>query len=585
MIRTALLEMTPHASLRLLIEWIRNERKPNCVLDTVETVKAARNALESIGRMVGREDDNRVAIPSFDSDDPYLYRVCLAVASYLSHVTSWPSGKVGDHFIPRVAGAASTVLRYNDWSLILPIVVWERDTEFARLIIEKGAADVNVDVRCFGFPVHIAAYNNDVEMLSLLLDNGGDIRSREDIMRGITPLHVAVGQGAKDTTELLLERGAPINDEDFRCQTCLEKAISMGHDDIAHALLRRPGVDPNNGGGYQCRIQNALVTAISLQKQSIIEALLEREDIDLRRCGHKRHTPLYFATVVGNTKAIDRILERDPSLTTTVAPFYLCKHAIKHGDLDRLRSLLAENRRKVSGRAHRTLIFKAVAEGRVDMAKVLLESNDKVNLGDCLYQAAAGDDPDVMEWALGKYDEYRGNPNRQPQWQAWDLNRAIGRAGSEGNYAVLKILLARKDADVNAPHARLEEIIRRGRTESVRLLLEMRADTDYREQRDGDYLLTHAIMYGRRSIVELLLRKGDLDVNGRTHSKLTPLMLAARAGQASIVRLLLKRDDVDIDAEDRDGNTALNLAVKEGYRDLVAVLENDKRARDTLKRL
>ena len=51
---------------------------------------------------------------------------------------------------------------------------------------------------------------------------------------------------------------------------------------------------------------------------------------------------------------------------------------------------------------------------------------------------------------------------------------------------------------------------------------------------------------------------------------------ACRNGQKSIVQIFLKKGGIDINKRDQEGNTALYYACQKGYRDIVALLlDND----------
>ena len=51
---------------------------------------------------------------------------------------------------------------------------------------------------------------------------------------------------------------------------------------------------------------------------------------------------------------------------------------------------------------------------------------------------------------------------------------------------------------------------------------------------------------------------------------------ACRNGQKSIVQIFLKKGGIDINKRDQEGNTALYYACQKGYRDIVSLLlDND----------
>lgn len=52
---------------------------------------------------------------------------------------------------------------------------------------------------------------------------------------------------------------------------------------------------------------------------------------------------------------------------------------------------------------------------------------------------------------------------------------------------------------------------------------------------------------------------------------------ACRNGQKSIVQIFLKKGGIDINKRDQEGNTALYYACQKGYRDIVAVRTYEQR--------
>ena len=60
---------------------------------------------------------------------------------------------------------------------------------------------------------------------------------------------------------------------------------------------------------------------------------------------------------------------------------------------------------------------------------------------------------------------------------------------------------------------------------------------------------------------------------------------ACRNGQKSIVQIFLKKGGIDINKRDQEGNTALYYACQKGYRDIVALLLDKMCIRDRLWKL
>jgi len=80
--------------------------------------------------------------------------------------------------------------------------------------------------------IYDAAGNNDVDRMRELLDSGFDI-NMTDFDKGWTPLHVAAARGGKQCLELLVQRGAIINCQDYRGSTPLHPLIYKRFDTLA----------------------------------------------------------------------------------------------------------------------------------------------------------------------------------------------------------------------------------------------------------------------------------------------------------------------------------------------------------------
>ena len=149
---------------------------------------------------------------------------------------------------------------------------------------------------------------------------------------------------------------------------------------------------------------------------------------------------------------------------------------------------------------------------------------------------------------------------------AWfGLTDVVGRLLDEG--------LDVNAADPNYKQTPLMYACRRGQSATVAKLLECGADVNQYSQRDS-VALFEAVDNGSLDTVKLLLSRRELDVNAihpRRYNR-TALMLAAQNGKLEIVDALLERPGTKLDRKDLDGNTALSLASIAGQSDIVESL-------------
>lgn len=111
-----------------------------------------------------------------------------------------------------------------------------------RLLLARGA-DINAPGK-EGFPLWEAACNGDANLVSLLLDRGALIDMVTSYVSGSTALQIASRYRRKDVVEMLLKRGAPVNQIAGERATALIVVACTGYYDIMELLLKN-GADVN----------------------------------------------------------------------------------------------------------------------------------------------------------------------------------------------------------------------------------------------------------------------------------------------------------------------------------------------------
>jgi len=90
-------------------------------------------------------------------------------------------------------------------------------------------------------PLHIAAFNDRVDVAKFLLAHKADVNAKAK--NGSTPLHLAAAKGNKDVVELLLANKADVNAVDNDGWSPEHSAVVWGQKDIQDLLSQQGGKD------------------------------------------------------------------------------------------------------------------------------------------------------------------------------------------------------------------------------------------------------------------------------------------------------------------------------------------------------
>jgi len=91
-------------------------------------------------------------------------------------------------------------------------------------------------------PLHMAALKGQCKIIDILLNKGADINNLDQT--GRTPLHCAVEGERMDAVTKLVERGADVKIKDVKGISALAMAVEKGMED-AVVLFIEAGADPN----------------------------------------------------------------------------------------------------------------------------------------------------------------------------------------------------------------------------------------------------------------------------------------------------------------------------------------------------
>lgn len=355
------------------------------------------------------------------------------------------------------------------------------------------------------------------------------------------------GAGNRDTLQLFFDAGMELNVAEEREAVPLVQAAAGNHAEIVSLLLDR-GADPNIRDGLQTPLLAAIgrtrrpdTSVTDEERADVVRALL-RAGADPRLSNTLDETPLMVASEIGNTEAVDVLLEAGADPEEGLAA------ASRAGHTELVEKLLEAGAdvnaphqfayKKGGGTYAATALAKAVEGGHVDVVNQLLEAGAKPG----------------------------GEDNR----------KVLSLSHTEPTHDKIFDLVLRAGADGTSNHA-LVGAACACRMDIVRRNLERGVDPDAtvlvrRADINGISPLVCAAENGCAGAVDVLLDEGA-SVNKGTGYKgnVTPLLTASKNGHTEVVRLLLNAGG-DVSRSDVSGITALGKAARGGHYEVAKLL-------------
>ncbi|XP_056152735.1 poly [ADP-ribose] polymerase tankyrase-2 [Lampris incognitus] len=356
-------------------------------------------------------------------------------------------------------------------------------------------------------------YPKRKQVCELLLRKGANVNEKTKDM--LTPLHLASEKSHNDVIEVLVKHDAKVNAVDNLGQTALHCAAHCGHLQTCRLLLNS-GCDP-----LLMSLQG--FSPSQLGNESVQEILQE-------------------GVMIGNSDMDRQLLE-----------------ASKSGDLETVKKLCTlqnVNCRDVEGRQSTPLHF-AAGYNRLAVVEYLLQHGADVHAKDKgglvpLHNACSYGHYEVAELLV----LHGAVVNVADLWKFTPLHEAAAK----GKYEICKLLLQhgadpmRKNRDGNTP-----------------LDLVKDADTDIQDLLRGDAALLDAAKKGCLARVKKLCSPQNVncrDTQGR-HS--TPLHLAAGYNNLEVAEYLLQHG-AEVNSQDKGGLIPLHNAASYGHVDVAALL-------------
>ncbi|XP_072943225.1 poly [ADP-ribose] polymerase tankyrase [Epargyreus clarus] len=411
-------------------------------------------------------------------------------------------------------------------------------------------------------PLHCAAgsvYPKRKQVMEMLIRKGA--RVNEKNKDGRTPLHVATEHAHLDAMDLLLRHGAMVNATDARGESALSVAARRDAPHAARLLLAcgadaRPDPQPPDAcaNAAALRLLEAARTGDVETARTILDTrprLVNCRDVDGRHS-----TPLHFAAGYNRLPLAQLLLQRGADV-----------HAKDKGGLVPLHN--------------------ACSYGHYEVTELLVSAGAGVNAADLwrftpLHEAAAKGKADIVRLLL----KHGADPTRRNRDGLTPLqlvragdgdtadalrgDAALLDAAKRGDLARARKLITPQNVNCRDAHGRnstpLHLAAGYNNPEVAEALLAAGAAVSARDK-GGLVPLHNAASYGHLELAALLLRAGT-PPNAADRWGFTPLHEAAHKARTQLCALLLAHG-ADPFLKNQEGQTALELAGAEDVRSLL----------------
>ncbi len=402
------------------------------------------------------------------------------------------------------------------------------DTTGVRRILTENPRVVNQRDGQRSTPLHWAAYNSCVDVVTLLLAQGAVVDATDN--KGWTPLlqcanshmvHERYNYQPEqlDIARLLLDKGANPNHTSQDGLTPLFEVTDHYYRDFINLLLAHGA-------------RHTPFTAAGIGDVTLLREFIQKDPECVNRKGYAGYTPVFLAAANNQAEAVHFLADKGADLNV------ICDFGW-------------------------TPLIHAIWEGKIDGIKALLDRG-----ADVLCMTKSGTALNIVE--------YQRNEVIKKLVRSWSTNfPTIQEAAAGGEIRDLEIHLRHTTVDEVSTlgWTALGSAIANGKLQNAEFLLDHGASVETLNQ-DGKTPLDMAVEYGQWRIVEMLLKHGA-DVHWTHPERGTLLHIAAEQGDLSLTRYLLDAG-IAVDVTRGCNETPLWAAITGSHLELAAMLLDHK---------
>ncbi|KAG9569566.1 purine and uridine phosphorylase, partial [Aureobasidium melanogenum] len=337
-------------------------------------------------------------------------------------------------------------------------------------ILSVESADVNEKDFWGMTALFLASTRGHNNTFQMLLDRGADINQGG---RFGTPLEAASGEGHDDIVQMLLDKGADVNAQGGEYGSALLLASAGGHDDIVRMLLNN-GADVNaQGGAYGSALQAASANG----HDNIVRMLLNKGANANAQNTSGYGQPLLAASVEGHDNIVRMLLNKGADIDDRSGDheWTALQGASVQGHESIVQMLLEKgadiNSQDVSGQ-FKTAVREALIKGHDKIMQMLLDKGTDVNAQDKYYGNAL-----LVASSMGHDKIVQILLDKGADVNAQDEHGTALEAASSGGHDKIVQMLLDKGADIGQYDTAIQAAHRKGYDDIVQMLHDARRHT------------------------------------------------------------------------------------------------------------